>query len=155
MLSNLITEAGHKVASWGYRIMFLAEPVERFEAWLKERNLDFWSLGEEREEVEYLRRVSHENRVKQHREIDRLAAMYWKATGRWPKGHPQTTHFGYEYPSVEVARDEGLPEGATRQFLYLSGAVRSFDLSPPPRATLVPMNRYGERIDLSEVEVEG
>ncbi|QIN79613.1 hypothetical protein GBA65_14995 [Rubrobacter marinus] len=152
MLSNLITNAGHKVASWGYRIMFLAEPVGRFEAWLKARNLDVWELGNERERIDNLLSINRESEVFRNREVDRLAAMYWKATGRWPKGHPQTSHVGYVYPSVEIAREQGLPEGARGMRVHGNVRLGGADLAPPPKATLVPYNRYGERIDLSEVE---
>lgn len=138
-----------RIRRFGWRSEGVADQLMELEDWLHDKNLDVWNLKEVRKEgARFL--IRQEKEIAEYRkEIDKLAAMYWKATGKWPKGHPKTGSYGIRY-SYWKDRKKYLPEGATMQVVSSNPP-----LQPPPSnptCEVVPFNRYGEQIDLSEVE---
>lgn len=144
-LREKIRDVASRIRCFGWKIEGVADQLMDLEIWLKERNLDVWSLGEERERIEDILKHQDKVNIARYKEIDRLAAMYWKATGKWPKGYPKSGHYGIKY-SYQTDREKYLPKGATMQVVSCN-----LPLQPPDHPGLVPMNRYGEVIDLSEV----
>jgi hypothetical protein len=141
--------AAEKIRSIGWKVEGFAWKIGDLENKVRERNLDFWNMANDRDDFLHKVALFDKRERKLYKEIDKLAAMYWKATGTWPAGHPQGQHMAFRYDSPPVEGAIGVHIKADPPF-----NPYQYDLSAPPEPKMhcVPMNRYGETIDLSEVE---